>query len=51
MDCFVEIICVSSVIWFVLHNVLNIEFTKKFIIVPIATFAIGYYLLVGKFDE
>ena len=51
MDCFVEIICVSSVIWFVLHNVLNIEFTKKFIIVPIATFAIGYYLLVGRFDE
>lgn len=51
MNCFVEIICVSIVIWFVLHHILNIEFTKKFIIVPIATFAICYYFLVGYFDN
>lgn len=51
MNCFVEIICVSTVIWFVLHHILNIEFTKKFIIVPIATFAICYYFLVGYFDN
>lgn len=51
MNCFVEIICVSTVIWFVLHNILNIEFTRKFIIVPIATFAICYYFLVGYFDN
>lgn len=51
LDCFVEFTCISTIIWFVLHYVMNVKFTKRFIIVPIVTFAICFYLLVGKFDE
>ena len=51
LNCFVEITCISTIIWFVLHYVMNVKFTKRFIIVPIVTFAICFYLLVGKFDE
>lgn len=51
LNCFVEFTCISTIIWFVMHYVLNVEFTKRFVIVPIVTFAISFYLLVGKFDE
>ena len=51
LDCFVEFTCISTIIWFVLHYVMNVKFTKRFVIVPIVTFAISFYLLVGKFDE
>lgn len=50
LDCFVEFTCISTIIWFVLHYVLDVKFTKRFIIVPIATFAICFYLLLGRFD-
>ncbi|MDD6709283.1 MAG: hypothetical protein PUE26_03910, partial [Ruminococcus sp.] len=50
LDCFVEFTCISTIIWFVLHYVMNVKFTKRFIIVPIATFAICFYLLLGRFD-
>lgn len=51
LNCFVEFTCISTIIWFVMHYVLNVKFTKRFVIVPIVTFAISFYLLVGKFDE
>ena len=50
LDCFVEFTCISTIIWFVLHYVMDVKFTKRFIIVPIATFVICFYLLIGKFD-
>ena len=50
MNYIVEFTCVTTVLWFVLHYVMHVNLTRRFILVPIATFTASIFSILIR-DE